>query len=505
MKDLVFNNLYKSFVRIVSKKAFTHFFLLVTFLMALLLRSNSGLRSEAFIDEASVYTIASGYDFKHLALMQHWDVAHPPLLYIFARAAVLLNKGNFVDIHLIRIPFVFFSSLAVFSLYILAKKILRSNMALFIPLWYAIHPFQILNGYGMRPYPILQLLFPIAFFALFDESWNKKWKVIAINLLFIFLFYWDYSSIWFFMIFFGYLFIANFSQPKKIFNNLIQLSPFLISVFIWLPIFFSRLDDALNLANYIKPDLVRFFLTFTGLHLPQIIRGNYNSLFFILLLLILFCNTWVSVVIKPYKNYLIALSALGIPMIAFMIGIVIGPLLLARNHIFTSLMYFIVFSPLLILKKGYVYGLIISVFLVFNVVLSIQSYSLTNGEIIFSPSSFKNKFSGNAVFYFYKGYYSYALHYELLRNGYKLSTNKQFSYYNDNSTLNIYTHRIDNETIRDLNYFQGSTTRAYFVSNPHVNYSDSDKVLINRYCLLDEQTYEHFENIYEHGIVECLN
>jgi len=192
------------------------FVLTCVFLIAFGLRYYYFLERDVWMDEILVYIISSSYDFKSLLLISHWDGAHPPLLYLFTRFILFLNGFKFVSVNHLRIISLAFSSTAVLPVYLFARKIIKSKYALFVPLWYAVSYLQVLVGFQYRPYALMQFFLPIACFSFWEEHWTKK-GILFFNILFIFLFFLDYASIWFFVAFFCHLIINNFYNGGRLF------------------------------------------------------------------------------------------------------------------------------------------------------------------------------------------------------------------------------------------------------------------------------------------------
>lgn len=360
------------------------FSLAAIFAVAFYFRFTLSQSSGVMLDETTVYSLAIQHPTEDLLFMRHWDKAHPPLLYIFVRWAILFFNSSPLSIIATRITFVVFSSLAVYSVFFAARYFLRNSMAaLFASLWYAVSAFHIQLGYNMRPYAILQFLLPIAFLA-FDKTKLQSKKLIFFwNLLFLFLFYWDYTSVWFFLCYFVYfVFVPLKSIRANFIAALKKFYPFFIGVCLWIPLFVNSFSEALFLERFIRPNLVSTVIAMVFTHIQTNFANRMDPSLFGFILLI-FCLILSRINRKKYKNFfLLVFASFFPPITAYIAGFYFSPILLARNQLSAAL--FMLFLLGFAIRKdfvGFLTGLSITAILLYS--LQLNSLKFPEKNIVF--------------------------------------------------------------------------------------------------------------------------
>lgn len=298
-------------------------------ILAFLIRIYFSIYAPAWSDEISVIGVSLQNSFSDLMILNHWDVAHPPLLYIYSRAIHLLNGLEYFPIFFLRIPFALASSLAVIPIFFLGKKFL-GKWGWAPALWYVINLYQVRAGYSMRPYGLLQLMVPIAWLMAYKLPTKSKIEARGINILLIVMFYLDYASIWFLIPMFAYLFL--FKTRKTFFKILYQLLPLIVAVAIWIPIFIFKLKDAIHLESYLQTDL--FILAKTQLGL--ISRSNNNLPFIILTILFIIAFLKIIFSKKPEPKMIILLVLIPI-IISYLFSIFVSPIMASTNLVVPSI------------------------------------------------------------------------------------------------------------------------------------------------------------------------
>ena len=150
----------------------------------------------------------------------------------------------------------------MFPLFFAARKFLISSLSAGAAVaWYAVHSFHIQAGYNMRPYALLQFLFPLTLFVFFKKDWNNKFQTLFWNLLFIFLLFWDYAAIWFIAAFFIFKIVEYKNIKTFIFFIIEKFWLLLLAGPFWLFLFLKSLHSALDLESYIKTDILGVLTT----------------------------------------------------------------------------------------------------------------------------------------------------------------------------------------------------------------------------------------------------
>lgn len=400
--------------------------LFMIFIIAFGLRMYQSIHQWALPEEATVYSIATTYDFHHLLFLKHWDLAHPPLLYMFERLILVLNGFQYISIHVLRFPFIIISSLTVFPLYFFVRSIFgRSTTFLFIPLWYAVNSFQIYMGFMVRPYSILQFLFFVCAFAFYDSLWLKRKYIVLFNVLFTFMFYWDYASVWFFLLFSAYTILTYIRTPAKILKRFVQLMPFVFAVLAWMPIFISHFSAMLALFNFQGMNISELYAYISGMNINFVIRNF--TIAVILHLSVIFLNLRYSFQKQKWPLVLL-LSGIGMPIIVHLIfGMLVQNLFVPRNMLFSSLCMLVILGSLLqnTNRHRMWYGLLITLLFVVSMFHVTGSWVFPQyTDFTYRKSELLIDVAGSKIpVISFKGDYDYLIIYELLKRKYRAVAN----------------------------------------------------------------------------------
>lgn len=305
------------------------FQILALTLVAFVIRIYYSLSAPTWADEMSVIAVSAQNSFKDLLILNHWDVAHPPLFYIYTRIVQFFFGFEHVPIYYLRLPMVVASSLAVVPIFLLGKKFL-GNWGWVPAIWYVINFYQIRSGYSMRPYGFLQLLIPLAWLAAYQLPSKSKIFVGLINALFITMFYLDYATIWFFIPLFIYFFISK--SGKMFFQIFYQLSPFLIGAALWLPIFILKLPEALKLESYLKTSLFEVINNLFGLFYYREITASFLALCALGLI-----SSYVIIKKRKSSSALIPMVVFVPLIISYLYSLYVSPIMAFTNLIAPSI------------------------------------------------------------------------------------------------------------------------------------------------------------------------
>lgn len=421
----------------------------IAFFFRFQLSQNSGV----WQDETTVYSLASYFPVKDLLVLNHWDKAHPPLLYIFFRVILVLHNLQPIPIQTIRIVFVVFSSLAVIPLFLISRKWLKNDYsALFVVLWYALSSFHVRSGYSARPYSILQFFLPIAFFAFDLEKFKSKKAFFLWNVLFVFLFYWDYASLWFFLCFFAYKLIAG---HKKLFQTIVtqikMFWPFFLGVMIWIPIFVKSYVKAVDLENYLKPKIFvdlydMAFFNFQEINIFERVEPvNWGFMLTIVLFIFAYQHRQ-----NLKKALLLTIFFVVPPFLAFVYGFLHSPILTQRNHIFSALSLLILLGFATKPKPyGMIFGAIISFVFLVALITHTVPLQFRETEVAISPEVLEQIKAQQTVTVttMERGdtELHHALLYALLQNGLRPTTGFLYNFENQGKIIGTMVFNLDDE------------------------------------------------------------
>jgi hypothetical protein len=495
--------------------------LLLSLGLALHFRLPAALKADVWLDETTVYTMSSGFSFQRLFFINHIDAAHPPLLYFFVRVILYANHFRYIDIHTIRIFFALCSSFAVFPIYFLGQKILKTKIAVFLSLWYAIDPYHVQQGYSMRPYSILQLIFPIACFAIFPEYWNRKWKIIAFNLLFIFLFFWDYASVWLFLSLFSYWLISSILTKKNIlFTRIKQLIPFLFLVLLWIPIFLQGFNDALSAEKYVKPNIFKYFLHLSGG--LGILDKNYNSIIdsldakYLIVFLVIFTANILFLLKKKNISHIFIVFGSLLPMfVAHLFSFTVSPITAHTNHLFTAIIFIFSYGALLQLKRfGILYGLLITFALWSSIQVPFYIYQSKQINTAVSTQEIQNL--ENFRVFSYGNYFEtyYPLKFWMLQKGFQLTKNSQCEFYPSHKLQQVdlsdqkspFTFSSTNCVFaEDLDSLvqQQPSNENFFIAPASSWYTYEQQLQISSYCPLTAEDFQKLGESLQPTLLKC--
>lgn len=303
----------------VMKRSNKYFYSAVTLItvIAILLRYHYSLTQDLWIDEAMVLEIVQENDWKQLALVEHWDKSHPPLLYFYTKA--LLNFFSNDNKIALRALSLVFGGLATIPLMYYLKKTTSSLAVSFVGgILFAINPTVTVNSFSLRPYGVAIFLFLVFLVVTRKFDFNREpkllsWQLIFINFLIVLSFFWDYSTIWF-IIPFGVLLIFKVKNIEKI------IAWFWLSILClitWMPIFIGNFSEISLLNSYANnTSLFDFLNGIFGLnfltHLNQsqsfyIIYGSYIAIT-IGLLCLLFIQKNKTILLYALLPILVAVS-----------------------------------------------------------------------------------------------------------------------------------------------------------------------------------------------------
>lgn len=346
------------------------------FFLALILRARYSTITDVWLDETTVYTLAATYSYRNLFFINHWDAAHPPLLYLFVKFLIDIFGIQQASIHSIRILQIFFSSLAVFPIYVIAKKLIKNATAFFVPVFYSVNIFQIYWGATMRPYGVLQFFLPVALVTFFKNSWNTKRKIILCNILFIFLFFWDYSTIWFFVTFYLYHLLAF--GIRALFKKIYDTKIFLLSVLLWFPVFVKGFSQAINLEAYLNVSLLTLKFAIAEFYGVQTIFNANDFFYGIVIVLII---SAIAFIVKKKKTMYFILIGIIVPIVtSFLYSIYLNPIFVPPNLIFSAILF--LYFPLLFTPKKLIVA-VVCVYLLFVM--------LSNTNALFTTSKFQSR------------------------------------------------------------------------------------------------------------------
>jgi len=182
-----------------SNRIFYFLVILIT-VVSIGIRYYYAATQELWIDEVLVLQIAHENDWKQTALVEHWDKSHPPLLHLYTK--VLLKFISYDDKIALRFLSFFLGGLATIPLMRYIKVTHKSATAAILGgILFAINPTITANSFSLRPYGVIIFLFLIFLASTrnldLHSDVKKYQKMILINIIIIFSFFWDYSSIWF--------------------------------------------------------------------------------------------------------------------------------------------------------------------------------------------------------------------------------------------------------------------------------------------------------------------
>ncbi len=336
---------------------------IVLFILVLLgmgVRLITALKTQIWLDEASIFFSATENNPVTLLTQNHWDTCHPPFYFLFLHYWSKLGYGPVF----LRIPSLIVSFFILYLVPVVAKKIDVHNKTFpFISLFlFSFSHAQASLNIVARPYPFVILLSIISMILFFDllkpQKKDQRVRTILFALVNFLIFFTDYSGVWLLASYFGYLLFLFFSKQLKSNKNL--LVGILLSgsfCLMLIPTLIYNLPNSLGRESYLIP-------LFTGNpvinNLPQlnlfvgIVNGehpilnnmfNNGSIAFIILAVVLFLLLLEK---NKERTFLFILCLLPI-VLSFCFSVGLVPIFLNRNLLVVNIG--IIFSSGLIFSK----------------------------------------------------------------------------------------------------------------------------------------------------------
>ena len=231
------------------------FWLSILLVFGMALRTINALYTQLWRDEAYIFFSSRNNSILNLLLQKQWDTAHPPLYFIFLHFWQKISVNPFF----LRLPSLLLSAMILYLIPVIAKKIDKKQrlFPLLVLFFYDISQSQISLNMVVRPYPFTILFILISIYFLLDfihSQENQKQpfsKVIIFALTNFFIFFSDYSGVWYLLsigVFFVIIVLKSGSiktnKTKSIFLGLL-LS--MILCLATLPLLFINLNKSLAL------------------------------------------------------------------------------------------------------------------------------------------------------------------------------------------------------------------------------------------------------------------
>lgn len=357
------------------------FVLLLIFLVALFVRVKLTLNSEIWADEVVYILLPKSHSFTQILSYEYWDKAHPPLFYLFFKMFLFFFPDN-PNISILRIPGIFFSSLAVFPIYYLTKKVVKNPYAFFAPLWYSIHSYIILHGYSFGPYGILQFLFPLLLLLYFENIKRKRYTKLILWLLLLSLF-WNYASVWLLAVLLSHqIYLKKHFLKNELKNFTKNHKLFLLFVTFWLVrFFFPSISEGFTLNSHLSGELFPLIFPFSGLsgvYSQNYVTGRIPVDYYLLIpIIILLIHNIETAIREKIKNYfLLGFFALSPLFVAYIFTFLDRPILSSTNQVLAMMLYPLLFTPLLNRRIiGLLNGVAISYILCVSLIRSTTHFS----------------------------------------------------------------------------------------------------------------------------------
>jgi hypothetical protein len=331
--------MFKS-IKIIIKKYKNVFLLLFILFLGFLLRLLASLKQSFWLDEVLIFNTTNFYSLKQLFFVDHWDLWHPQLFYIFTYFWQKISTKPFF----LRLPSVlsfFPSSLAI---YFIGKKVLDYKYGLICMLLFAVNPFFVELGFQQKMYSfeIFFMLMSLLSVLYFLKDSNRNF-LITFCISSVLGFFTDYSFIWFWQSLFFTLLISYFfikGNLRKKIKSLLKV--FLLSCLFMtaqLSIFIRSLSFVADTQDHhLSFSLINYFLLkISGI--PE-----YPLFVYFIILICIVISGWVLIKSnRAILKFLLLFSILsfGLTLLTAMLLIMIKSFYLVPRNLLVSSFIFI--------------------------------------------------------------------------------------------------------------------------------------------------------------------
>jgi len=233
----------------------------ISFLLGVGIRFYYGLSTDLWGDEAVSYFIAKDTPWLDLIFSsgKYWDLAHPPLYYVFLKTVLLFGNYDW----LLRLASLIWFIPSAFLIYLIGRQISDRKSGLLAFSLFSLHPLLNNLAFQVRPYAavIFFILLSLHFLLrnLSNPSKSRGWPV---GLVLAIAFYIDYASVWLVM---G---IATFGITMWLKNKHILWEK-IVTIFLYFMVF----------ASYQLAVLVSFIFSHQGKTIVGSVRESNLSWF----------------------------------------------------------------------------------------------------------------------------------------------------------------------------------------------------------------------------------